>query len=404
MESTPSARPTATSSRTALSSASLLAAFAQVPDPRRGASVVYPLASLLALAITAMLANQRSVLAIAEWAARQSAAVLEPLGLQPGQTPCQSTLQRLFARLDSAAVSGALSATLAEQAPASAGRGRQGVAIDGKAQRGRVQYQPEGCPVHALSAVLHEHGIVLAQEAITAGVERAETELAVAPTLLARLDWRDRVLTGDALFCQRHLCRQVLAAGGDYLLLVKENQPRLLQEISWLFEPASAREQPLPLQDERTARTVERGHGRTQDRRILTATTDLVGYSDWPGLAQVFRLERSWHKAGKTTHTVHYGITSLPPDVAGPERLLALKRGHWQIENGLHYVKDVTLGEDRSLIHVGQGPVIMAMLRDTVVSLVRRSGWSTIASRLRYLADRPLDALALVVESPPTHA
>lgn len=231
-------------------------------------------------------------------------------------------------------------------------------------------------------------------------------ELTVAPALLARVDWRGRVLTGDALFTQRALCEQVLAAGGDYLLAVKENQPRLLREIRWLFEPASAREAPLPLLDQRVAHTVDRGHGRRFDRRMLTTTTDLNDYSDWPGVAQVFRVERRWQHQQQVHQTVHYGITSLPPEVAGPERLLALKRGHWQIENGLHYVKDVTLGEDRSLIHVGQGPVVMAMLRDTVISLLRHAGWRTIASRLRYLADRPFEAVALVTgsRSPPTRA
>lgn len=291
-----------------------------------------------------------------------------------------------------------------QQAPPASARGSQGVAIDGKAQRGRLQYQTDGCPVHALAAVLHETGIVLAQEPITSGSDKAQAELTVAPALVTRLAWSGRVLTGDALCCQRRLCQQVLTAGGDYLLPVKDNQPSLLRVITWLFEPPSSREQPLPLLDQRVVRTMERGHGRTHDTRILTATSDLAGYSDWPGLAQVFRLERSWREHGLTTRTVHYGITSLPPEVAGPERLLALKRGHWQIENGLHYVKDVTLGEDRSLIHAGHGPVVMAMLRDTVVSLIRRSGWRTIASRLRYLADRPTDAVALVLGATPTHA
>jgi predicted transposase YbfD/YdcC len=387
----------ATATPVSLSPDTLLAAFAAVPDPRRVASVVYPLPNLLALLVSALLANQPSVLAIAEWAARQSEAVLTLLGFHAGQTPCQTTLQRLLVKLDAAAVSVALSRALAHVTPAATGRGGQGIAIDGKAQRGRLQYESGGCPVHALSAVLHGTGIVLAQEPITAGDDKAEAELTVAPALVARLDWQGRVLTGDALFCQRHLCQQVLDAGGDYLLLVKDNQPSLLREITWLFAPASAREAPLPLLDQRTARTVERGHGRTNDRRVLTATTDLVGYSDWPGLAQAFRLERTWHAAGSDEHVVRYGVTSLPPDVAGPERLLALKRGHWQIENEVHYVKDVTLGEDRSLIHAGQGPIVMAMLRDTVVSLIRHSGWRTIASRLRYLADRPAEAVALVV-------
>jgi predicted transposase YbfD/YdcC len=389
---------------TAVTSSSLRDAFAQIADPRRAASVVYSVPSLLALAVTALLANQPSVLAIAEWAARQSDTVLAPLGLRAGQTPCQSTLQRLFARLDGSAVSAALTAAVAGAGAPAPARGSQGVALDGKAQRGRLGYQSGGCPVHALSAVLHASGVVLAQEPITAGSDTAEAELSVAPALLARLDWRGRVLTGAALFCQRHLCQQVLDAGGDYLLLVKDNQPTLAREIAWLFEPASAREAPLPLVDRRVARTVERGHGRTHDTRELVATTDLAAHSDWPGLAQVFRLERTWQDAAGQHRLVHAGVTSLPPEVADPARLLALKRGHWQIENGLHYVKDVTRGEDRSLIHAGQGPVVMGMLRDAVVSLLRRAGWRAIASRRRYLADRPADAVALVIQVTGTRA
>lgn len=145
------------------------------------------------------------------------------------------------------------------------------------------------------------------------------------------------------------------------LLLVKDNQSALRHDVTWLFAPPSGREQPVPLLDQRTTQTVERGHVRTYDRRVLTATTDLTGYSDWPGLTQVFQLERSWRTRIGAKHTLHYGITSLPPEVAGPERLLALKRDHWQIENELHYIKEVTLGEDRSLIHVGQGPVALVL-------------------------------------------
>lgn len=220
-------------------------------------------------------------------------------------------------------------------------------------------------------------------------------ELTVAPALLARLDWRGRVFTGDALFCQRSLCAQVLAAGGDYLLLVKANQPSLHTAISWLFEAPAGSAPPLPLLDRRAARTVESGHGRRRDTRHLIATTDLVGYSDWPGLAHVFRLERSWEVQGVRKQTGHYGVTSLPPEHGPPHRLLALKRDHWQIENRLHYVKDVTLGEDQSPIHAGQGPMVMSLVRDAALSLVYRAGRRRIASHLRYLADTPLEAVAL---------
>lgn len=210
--------------------------------------------------------------------------------------------------------------------------------------------------MHALAALVHGAGIVLAQEPITAGVDTAEAEQAVAPVLLDRLDWIDRVLTGDALVCQRALCQQMRAAGGDDLLMVKDNEPTLARDMRWLFDIPSGRAAPLTLNDERVARTVEREHGRTNDTRHLIATTDLVGYSDWPGLAQVFRLEWWWHAHGVEKHADHYGVTSLTPDRSGPERLLELKRAHWQIEPGLHDAKDVTLGENRSLVHVGMDP------------------------------------------------
>lgn len=112
-----------------------------------------------------------------------------------------------------------------------------------------------------------------------------------------------------------------------------------------------------------------------------------------------------WREKGLPKGEVHYGLTSLPPDHADPARLLALRRGHWQIENALHYTKDVTLGEDRSLSHTGSGPTVMGLLRDTALSLLRRAGHRRIAHQLRAHADRPLAALALVVDPPPsTHA
>jgi hypothetical protein len=216
----------------------LLVAFAAVPDPRRQASVDYPLAAVLALAVVAILARQLSQLAIAEWAARQSAAVLAPLGFTAGRTPCQPTLQRLFARLDADRLTDALSQHFQPPvAPDPQVRGHQGVAIDGKAQRGRLRFQAGGGLVHALTAFCHEQGIVLAQEPIDSAAEKAEAELTVAPALVARLDWRGRVLTGDALFCQRRLCRQVLEAGGDDLLVAKEHQPALLADLALLFDP-----------------------------------------------------------------------------------------------------------------------------------------------------------------------
>jgi predicted transposase YbfD/YdcC len=275
-----------------------------------------------------------------------------------------------------------------------------------------------------LSAFVHEQGIILGQEAIDAhhqapspplpaaagaahtkpslnqqALAKAQAELSVAPSLIRRLDWQGRVLTGDALFCQRSICALVVSLGGDYLLIVKDNQPRLHEDIRLLFDPPA--KIALPLLDSRQATSIDHGHGRHFDKRHLIASTDLVGYSDWPHLAQVFRLERTWQESGKGKVQVRYGITSLPADLAPAQRLLELKRGHWQIENRHHYVKDVTLREDASSIHQGNGPSILAILRDLAFSLLHHAGHRAIASRLRYHSTHPQAALALLFACPP---
>lgn len=201
------------------------------------------------------------------------------------------------------------------------------------------------------------------------------------------------MFTGDALFCQRKLCQQVVEAGGDYLLLVKENQPRLHADLCLLFDPPTPT---LPLTDRREAETSDYEHGRYEDRRHLIASTDLTGYCDWPALAQGFRLQGTWWAAGRCHESIRYGITSLPLEVASAERLLVLRRGHWTIENRLHYVKDVVLGEDQNMIQCDAGPAILAIFRDTTVSLLRRAGYHAIAARLRHNSRHPQDTLPLL--------
>jgi predicted transposase YbfD/YdcC len=374
--------------------ANLRLAFEQIPDPRRRQGRRFALSAILMLTVAAILANQRSVLAIAEWGASQSRELLAALGFADGITPHQSTLTRLFARLDPAVLATIVGQYLGADAAASRVRGQQGIAIDGKAHRRRQAYrEPLTGVVQILSAVCHDTGVVLAQVPIEHLGEQAEAELTVAPQLLTQLDWSGRVLTGDALFCQRALCRQVRAAGGDYLFLVKANQPTLYDDLRLLFDPPAPG---APLQDRREVRTVDQGHGRAEDMRHLVASTDLTAYLDWPGVAQVFRLERTWWDAEGWHQSLRYGITSLPPTVASAERLLALRRGHWSIENRLHYVKDVSLGEDHCAVRRGAGPIILSIIRDTALSIIRRSGQHTIAARLRHYSHHPPALLSLL--------
>jgi len=136
------------------------------------------------------------------------------------------------------------------------------------------------------------------------------------------------------------------------------------------------------------AETVEKGHGR-RERRRLQASTRLSAHSDWPGLEQVCRLTRTVTKDGKTTTEIAYAITSVPRDQADAEKLLTWWRGHWGIENRLHWVRDETFGEDRCRIRTGSGPQVLAALRNGAISLMRHLGWNNLAAGLRHYTFHP---------------
>lgn len=364
MQSSLSVCPSATTRSLSVSPSFLVASFATVADPRRRQGTRYRLAAILALAVVALLANCTSVLAIAQFGVDAPLAVRQALGFPDGKTPRQSTLHRLFATLNPDALIAALARACGEVIPAPEERASQGVATDGKAQRGRLAADKGAGTVHSLSAYCHDIGIVLSQAPIAHAYDKAEAELTVAPEVIASVDWHNRVLTGDAPFCQRKVCQQVLQAGGDYLILAKANQGTLFDDIRLLFE---TEDPSVPLADRRDATTVDTGHGRSADTRHLIASTDLVGYLDWPGHAQVFRWERTWTEQGIAHQAIRYGITSLPPQVADAKDLLAIKRAHWQVENQLHRPKDLTLAEDACRVHVGCGPDILAILRNLTI-------------------------------------
>jgi len=138
------------------------------------------------------------------------------------------------------------------------------------------------------------------------------------------------------------------------------------------------------------ATSVEKGHGRIE-RRTLTSTTVLNGYLDWPGVQQVCRIERERRLKGRSERETAYYITSLPRAQAGPEDLLELARNHWgATENGLHWVRDEVLGEDRSTIRTGHAPQNLAALRNGALNWLRQSGYDKVAATLRSFARNPL--------------
>jgi predicted transposase YbfD/YdcC len=374
---------------------SLYARLLTLTDYRDPRGVRYPLAALLTIATLAKLAGQNAPRAIADWAQLRAPTLADLFALDRPTMPHPTTWDRVFAgAVDPQQFSQLVADFLLAAAPSVRGtrkrrrRGQIALCLDGKALRGTI---PAGMTrgVHLLAAYLPEQGIAL----IEAMVDGKENEIVTARAVLALIDVRGCVVTGDAMFAQRELSRQIRRTGGDYLWCVKENQQALHDEIATLFTTP-----PLPaLPDDFTSTiTVDTTHGRYEER-CLTASSLLVGYTDWPAATQVFRLaRRTLHGKGDWRESVAYGITSLPPTVADAERLLALARGHWGIENGLFYRRDVTLGEDRSLLRRGHGPQILATLNDLTVGLLLREGHTNAAAGRRIYAAFPDHAFHLL--------
>jgi predicted transposase YbfD/YdcC len=365
----------------------LIEVLAEIPDVRSRRGKRHPLSAMLAMACCAMLCGYRSYSAIAEWGRNYGTGIAQALGFTHN-TPCAATLHTLCRHVDRddlEARLGAWAESVVVSTPAASSAGEVAVALDGKTLRGSKK---QGAPgVHLLSALSHHVGLTLTQQAVDAKTN----DITQVETVLRQIVLKDRVVTMDALLTQRHVAQTIVDEGGDYVMIVKENQPQLRADIALVFTlpPAGDRQ--------KTARTVDIGHGRIEQRNITTSEA-LVGYRNWPGLAQVFEVGRHViiQKTGQERTEVVYGVTSLNPERATPGRVLDLVRGHWHIENKSHWVRDVTFDEDRSQVRCGSIPQVMAALRNTAIGLLRWAGHTNIAAACRRLAAQPAQALALI--------
>jgi predicted transposase YbfD/YdcC len=206
----------------------------------------------------------------------------------------------------------------------------------------------------------------------------------VAPRLLERVRplLRGRLVSGDALYTQKGLCRQIRQAGGDYLFAVKANQPDLLDDVSLLFR------MPPPGERFLSARTVDKHGGRLEERR-LRASAALGAYlreAGWVDVGLVLEVEAQVGWPGKpgrqTRHEARYFLSSLPATTPPAHALQAVRR-HWHIENRLHWPRDVTLGEDACQVRSGSAPQVLAALRNAVVGLLRHRQAPNLAAALR---------------------
>lgn len=305
---------------------SLLGVLRKVPDPRDPRGVRYPLAGVLAVAVCAVLAGARSFAAIGEFAVDLDPDQLERLGLERG--PVESTLRKLFARLDAAALDAAFAVfTWCRVRSIS---GRRVIAIDGKTVRG-ARSGTSRAP-HLIAALDHATGLVLGQHQVAA----KSNEIPAVRDLLAGFDPADLrgcVITVDAMHTQDDTAKVILAASAHYVFTVKNNRPTLLKalkKLPWAGVPVGSRD-------------TSRGHGRRATRTIKVIDTPaLPGWPEFTGVAQVAQMRRTVTKAGKRSVEVVYLITSATHHDAPPAVLAEWVRGHWGIENRLHWVRDVT--------------------------------------------------------------
>lgn len=366
----------------------LIEVFVEIPDFRQRRGKRHALSAILALACAATLCGARSYSAMADWGRNYGQTLAHALGFSHPKTPCAATLHAVFRHLDVALFESKLR-QWAEQVlcayPCRRGQD-EAIAIDGKTLRGS---QKQGAPgMHLLSALSHRLGLTLVQQAVA----DKTAEMFAIEDLLDVLVLKGRVVTVDALHTQRFTAQTILDWDADYVMIVKDNHPEMLADIQLLFQELSVVADSLT-----QAQAVDAGHGRIE-RRDLIASTALADYLRWPGMQQVFRLERTVtiKKTGVQRHEVVYGLTSLAPAKADATRLLRLVRQHWAIENKSHWVRDVTFDEDRSQVRRGNVPQMMAALRNAAIGLLRLTGHQNIAAATRRFAAQPWAALALL--------
>jgi predicted transposase YbfD/YdcC len=337
----------------------LATVFADVPDPRRDtANKVHKLTDILVIATCAVIAGADGWEQIAEYGRRKEGFFRRFLEL-PGGIPSHDTFNRVFAKLDPDAFADRFGRWMAEACETT---GLVHVAIDGKSARRAAKDTFTGC-LHLVSAWAVESELVLGVRSVPDGGH----EITTVPELLDTLDLTGAVVTLDAAGCQKATVARIRERGGDYVVCVKGNQTGLRDAVADVFERAGEAE----FAGCGMASEVGAGHGR-EEERYVTVVQDPdglpKGWADVGAVALVCRERRV--KGQPNASTAHYYLTSLRVDAA---RLAGYIRNHWGIENGLHWVLDVSFREDDSRARAGHAGANLGTVRRVAVSLLKRA-------------------------------
>ena len=339
----------------------LLRAFAELEDPRMNRTKKHSLSDILTLSICAVICGADGWVQVEEFGSCKEEWFRTFLDLPHG-IPSHDTLGRVFARLDPQAFEECFLQWIAELATASKGRL---VAIDGKTIRRSLDAANGREAIHMVSAWCQANHMVLGQLATDA----KSNEITAIPKLLKLLDLDEAVVTIDAAGCQKKIAKQIVDQGADYVLQLKGNQGGLHAETVELFDQC--------LRDDchgiayTTATRTNGGHGRIERRRIWA--TSEVGWfaerSKWKKLRSLIRVQATRTVDGETSCEYRYYISSLPAD--DPKQLLGYIRGHWSVENNLHWCLDVSFGDDDRRIRKGHGAENFARLSRIALNLLK---------------------------------
>lgn len=340
-----------------LSDISFVRHFAELPDPRVDRTKKHRLDDILVITLCAVICGADSFEEIERFGEAREGWLRRFLAL-PNGIPSHDTFNRVLAALDRKAFAGCFGRWMAELCAAA---GLRPIAIDGKACRSAAADTFSGC-LHLVSAWAAENGLVLGQEAVADG----SNEIAAIPELLRALDLKGALVTIDAAGCQQDIAEQIRTQGGDYLLAVKGNQPGLQEAV----HAASDRACDAELAGCLTAASAEGGHGRHEERYV-TVIRDPQGLPEgWPDVRAVVVVGRERQLKGEASaSSTHYYITSLR---CGAEELAGYVRGHWAIENGLHWCLDVSFGEDANRTRDRNAGANLGVIRRAAASLLKQ--------------------------------